>query len=325
MSRWVSGICKRRSGGKPGGDAGDDLDLDAGIAQGCELFAGAAEHERIAALEPHHGLAGARALDHQLLDLVLRDAVVALRLADRDQLDLAAGMFEHASAGEPVVENDIGGFQRAHRLQRQQLGIAGTGADEKHAALRGLCLHRGFDRLAHEAACFGVFTGKGRFARGAVEHAFPEFPPRAPSRKLLGDGIAEISGKTRQRIEPWMQLALEPGAQALGEHGRGTLGADGDRHLAAIDDGRHDEAAQSRLVRNIDGNAERAGDRRDAGILIVVAGGGNDQRPAADLIDAGTRGDQRDTAGALKLGKLGPELVGGDIDDLGALQAAAAS
>ena len=39
-------------------------------------------------------------------------------LADRDQLDLAAGMLEHAGAGEAVVENDVGGFQRAHRFQR---------------------------------------------------------------------------------------------------------------------------------------------------------------------------------------------------------------
>ena len=84
--------------------------------------------------------------------------------------------------------------------------------------MRGLCFDRGLDRLAHEAACFGVFTGKGRFARGAVEHPFPEFPPRASSRKLVGDGIAEISRKTCQGIEPWVQLALEPGAQALGEH-----------------------------------------------------------------------------------------------------------
>src|SRR4029079_18710392 len=96
--------------------------------------------------------------------------------------------------------------------------------------------------------------------------------------------------------------------------------ADGDRHLAAIDDGRHDEAAQSRLVGNIDGHAQRASDRREAGILVVVACGSNDQGAPADLIDAGTGGNKRDTAGALKLGKLGPELGGGNIDDLGALQ-----
>src|SRR5262249_55597027 len=45
-----------RGSGKPCGDAGGDLDLDAGVAQGCDLLACATEHERIAALEPHDGL-----------------------------------------------------------------------------------------------------------------------------------------------------------------------------------------------------------------------------------------------------------------------------
>ena len=45
-----------------------------------------------------------------------------------------------------------------------------------------------------------------------------------------------------------------------------------------------------------------------------------------NLIDAGPRRDQSDTAGALdERGKLRPELIGGDVDDLGALQAGAAS
>ena len=56
-----------RGGGNPGGDAGNDLDIDAGIAQRGDLLAAAAEDQRIAAFQPHHGLAGARALDHQRL------------------------------------------------------------------------------------------------------------------------------------------------------------------------------------------------------------------------------------------------------------------
>jgi len=40
-----------------------------------------------------------------------------------------------------------------------------------------------------------------------------------------------------------MKLSFKPGAQALGEHRGRAFGADGNRHLAAIDDGRHDEAA----------------------------------------------------------------------------------
>ena len=52
-----------RGGGDAGGDAGHDLDGDAGRAQRIELLAAPAEDERIAALEPDHGLAGRRAGD----------------------------------------------------------------------------------------------------------------------------------------------------------------------------------------------------------------------------------------------------------------------
>ena len=186
--------------------------------------------------------------------------------------------------------------------------------------MHGLRLHRGFDRFANQAACFALFAGKRCLARDAIEHAFPEFAPRTPRRELLGDGVAEVSGKTGQSIETWMQLALEQGAQALGEHWRGAFGADSNCYLAAIDDGRHDEAAQSGLVGNIDGHAKRAGDRGNAGVFGIVAGRGNDQWPATHLIDARLRCDESDTAGALKLGKLRPKPIGGNVDSFGALQ-----
>ena len=43
--------------GDAGGDAGHDLELDPGLAQPQRLLAAAAEHERVAALQPHHALA----------------------------------------------------------------------------------------------------------------------------------------------------------------------------------------------------------------------------------------------------------------------------
>ena len=51
-------------------------------AQRVELLAAPAEDERIAALQPHHGLAGLRARDQERIDLLLRHAMGALRLAD---------------------------------------------------------------------------------------------------------------------------------------------------------------------------------------------------------------------------------------------------
>ena len=55
--------------GDPGGDAGDDLELDPGRGQRLGLLAAAAEDERVAALEPDDAAPGPGALDHQRLDL----------------------------------------------------------------------------------------------------------------------------------------------------------------------------------------------------------------------------------------------------------------
>ena len=117
-----------------------------------------------------------------------------------------------------------------------------------------------------------------------------------------------------------MQLLLEPGAQTLGKHRRGARGADCDRHLAAIDDRRQREGAKLRAIGNVDRDAERAGDSRDARILLVVFGRGDDERPPAQLIDAGKRADKRHLTRLGERGKLGNHLLRGNVDNGRALQ-----
>ena len=109
---------------------------------------------------------------------LLRHAVRALGLADRDQLGLAPGVIEHALADQPVVENDIGGFQRAHRLQGQQLGIAGAGADQEHAAALDLLLRGCIDGCADQRAGLGLVAFEHGLGGSAFEHRLPEFPAR---------------------------------------------------------------------------------------------------------------------------------------------------
>ena len=48
----------------------------------------------------------------------------------REEIILAPGEFKRAVADKPVVENDIRALQRAHRPQRQQVGIAGSCANK---------------------------------------------------------------------------------------------------------------------------------------------------------------------------------------------------
>ena len=57
-----------------GGDAGHHFEGDAVRAQEFQFLAAATEHERIAALQPHHAPAGARVFEHQRVDVVLGHA-----------------------------------------------------------------------------------------------------------------------------------------------------------------------------------------------------------------------------------------------------------
>ena len=70
--RWVSGAPAAARCRQGRGDAGHHVALDAGGAAGLQLLAAAAEHERIAALQPHHLQALAGEGDQQLVDVVLR-------------------------------------------------------------------------------------------------------------------------------------------------------------------------------------------------------------------------------------------------------------
>ena len=244
----------------------------------------------------------------------------ALGLADRDQLGLATGMIEHALADQPVVKNNVGGFQRAHRLHGEQLGVAGAGADQQHAAARVLLCRSLFDRRADQGAGLVLVAFEHGLGGGAFEHRLPEFPPRPPRGQLLGDRPAELGGELGQRIEPGMQLLLQPGAQPLGQHGRHAGRADRHRDLAAIDDGRQRKGAKLGPVGHVHRHAKGAGDGRNAGILLIVLGRGDHQRTAAQLIDAGPRGNERHLPRFGERGKFRTQLIGGDIDRRGALQ-----
>ena len=79
------------------GDAGNDLEGDAGIGQRFGFFAAAAEDERIAALEAHHVPAAARALDEHGADFFLGEGVGGFLLADVDALGGGGGEIEQAS------------------------------------------------------------------------------------------------------------------------------------------------------------------------------------------------------------------------------------
>ena len=73
-----------------GGHARHDLERNPGRRQRQRFFAAAAEHERVAALEPDDALALPRGADHQPVDRLLLDAGAARALADAETLRAAS-------------------------------------------------------------------------------------------------------------------------------------------------------------------------------------------------------------------------------------------
>ena len=127
---------QRRGRREAGGDAVDDLDLDAQRAQVLGLFATTAEDARVTALEPHHAFAFQRFGSHQLLDEGLRRACAAAALAHVDDARRRPGVAQHRRPDQIVDQQHRGPADGAHGLDRQQLRVARPGADEAHAAAR---------------------------------------------------------------------------------------------------------------------------------------------------------------------------------------------
>src|SRR6185437_15141339 len=102
------------------------------------LLAATPEDERVAAFEARHLEALAREADHELVDVFLRrmSCASSMMLADEDAARLAPGALEHRGRNQPVVEHDIRLLQQLQRAQREEVGVAGTGADEIHLTER---------------------------------------------------------------------------------------------------------------------------------------------------------------------------------------------
>ncbi len=118
-------MCYRNSGAERrrerGGNAGNHVEADAMFRQIFGFFSAAAEQEWIAALQANYGLAFARLVDEQFVDLVLTRIVTADRFAHVNALSGRFRQRQHVFLNQPVVNNDIRRLDQVCRLNRQQL------------------------------------------------------------------------------------------------------------------------------------------------------------------------------------------------------------
>src|SRR3546814_7468440 len=67
-------------------------------------------------------------------DLFLPHRVAAALLGDRNPCHMRRDQRQHIVADQPVMDDQVGACQQPRRAQRQQLGIAGTGANVENAS-----------------------------------------------------------------------------------------------------------------------------------------------------------------------------------------------
>ena len=270
----------RGSAAQGGGDARDDGDRQAGAAQRLDLLATAPEHERIAGLQAHHGLAGTHAA-HQLgVDFGLGPAHPAVALADGDELGVTARARQDGRRHQVVVQDGIGLLQELRGAQGQEIGITRAGADDvgdagrRRTTARGVLLAtaRSIELAQHHAAGAGVIAGQHQLGRRSLDQPAPQ----GAAVRRLGDQRADLGakgfGEAGQRAQSLGQDRLEALAQHGRQDGRRAAGRDRDHDVVAIDDRRHDEIAQRRPVDDVHRHRGRPGRARRCRVGIGVAG-----------------------------------------------------
>ncbi len=260
--------------------AGHDFAGDARLAAGRRLLAAAAEHERIAAFQSHHAPALAREADDERIDLVLRHAGGARRLADVDPHRIAGRHRKHLLKNQPVVQDRLRLAEEPRGAQDQEVR-ARTRADQEHRSrLRAIG-----DGAPPRDGRLGLPRPPGgqEFGRGAAENGLEESAASTRS----GEGTAHPRGEATREFgepaEPGRQERPDLAADPAGEHGRRAGRGDRHRDRVAIDDRGNDEGAVLRPVDDVHRHAARP--RRGgqgAQVLFRRPGAERDRHPVEE-------------------------------------------
>src|SRR5436309_1895219 len=103
----------------------------AGAATPAARPSSAMSASRVAALQPDDVLAPPRPVHQEPVDLALAHARSSRSLADVDDGSARADLVEELVGNQPVVQDHLGLAKATQSLERDQLGIARTGADER--------------------------------------------------------------------------------------------------------------------------------------------------------------------------------------------------
>ncbi|CAD5989107.1 protein of unknown function [Streptomyces sp. KY70] len=200
--------------GDGAGDPGDDRAGDALGGQRLRLLHAPAEDERVAALEPDHGLARLGVLDQRLVDRLLGHEPAVRDLRRVDHLDVRRQFVEQVAGAEAVGDDHVGLGEEAAAAHRDQVRVAGAAADQGDAG-GVVAVVRGGDGAVAQALDDGVAEGGGvagvAALGGGVEDGDGDVVDAAGGRGPGGRGLGVVG-------------PYAPGAGALGLGGGGVVG-----------------------------------------------------------------------------------------------------
>ena len=271
-------------GGTGSGNTGDHLEGNMVPGQQLDFLAAPTEDKRIAALEAHYPLALLGHFQQQCVDLLLWQAVVGAGLAHVDALGIAPGQLDDGRRHQAIIEHHIRALQQAQGLERQQVGITGTGAQQvdlppvQGAAVSQLALQQLFGLL--------LPARQHQFRHGAVHGLLPEQAARCFTGDRAPDNRAHTAGEQGQAAIGRGQHGLESPPQ--GAHQYRAVAATGNRYgqRRAVDYGGKYHRAQFGSVHHVDG--QLAGLRIPGHLCVdrVTGRGGHDQHCPLDTTAA---------------------------------------
>ena len=148
-------------------------------------------------------------------------------------------------------------------------------------------------RESSSAACrprarLGFAPAEHQLGDRPLQHALPEAPPFRRLEARL-DLVAERAGQRGEAAVAGGNERLQARAQQPRQHGRGAAAGYRDDEGRALDDRGQDERAQRRLVGHVHRDAPRLGRGGHGPVDLLIAGGGDHQRIALQLLLAELR------------------------------------
>lgn len=159
----------------------------------------AAKDKGIAAFQPDHATSFLRFAQQDLVDLLLRDAVVARTFADEHPVGIAAHQIHDVIGDQPIIDHHVSLLDLLQAFEREQPGVTGAGANQHHLAAMLQRLRQ--QLLSGIRDCLPIVISQRLRQTVVNKQLLPEAATLAYGGKLLLNPRAQMAGIAGQLAE----------------------------------------------------------------------------------------------------------------------------